>query len=72
MTPSIAALLGRWFWWPQIVRQRPASAMLRPVGPRSLVRAFLLNERTDPVVNDDEDDDFDDDPITLEFAKPSV
>ena len=24
MTPSIAALLGRWFWWPQVVRQRPA------------------------------------------------
>jgi putative drug exporter of the RND superfamily len=23
MMPSIAALLGRWFWWPQIVRQRP-------------------------------------------------
>ncbi|WP_245233992.1 MMPL family RND transporter [Mycobacterium sp. PS03-16] len=24
MTPSIAALLGRWFWWPQHVRRRPA------------------------------------------------
>ncbi|MDT5128460.1 MAG: putative drug exporter of the superfamily, partial [Mycobacterium sp.] len=24
MTPSIAALLGRWFWWPQVVRT-PAS-----------------------------------------------
>ncbi|AMO61290.1 transporter [Mycolicibacterium phlei] len=23
MTPSVAALLGRWFWWPQRVRQRP-------------------------------------------------
>ena len=23
MTPSIAALLGRWFWWPVVVRQRP-------------------------------------------------
>jgi RND superfamily putative drug exporter len=23
MTPSIAALLGRWFWWPQLVRTRP-------------------------------------------------
>ncbi|WP_166909074.1 RND family transporter [Mycobacterium sp. DL440] len=23
MTPSIATLLGRWFWWPQRVRQRP-------------------------------------------------
>jgi putative drug exporter of the RND superfamily len=24
MTPSIAAMLGKWFWWPQIVRSRPA------------------------------------------------
>ncbi|HSA39324.1 MAG TPA: MMPL family transporter [Mycobacterium sp.] len=23
MTPSIAALMGRWFWWPQLVRRRP-------------------------------------------------
>ncbi|GAA2789141.1 RND family transporter [Mycolicibacterium pallens] len=23
MTPSLAALLGRWFWWPQRVRPRP-------------------------------------------------
>jgi putative drug exporter of the RND superfamily len=23
MTPSVAALLGRWFWWPQRVRSRP-------------------------------------------------
>jgi RND superfamily putative drug exporter len=23
MTPSLAALLGRWFWWPQNVRRRP-------------------------------------------------
>ncbi|MCV7370345.1 MMPL family transporter [Mycolicibacterium duvalii] len=26
MTPSIAALLGRWFWWPQRVRTRPVPA----------------------------------------------
>ena len=26
MTPSIAALMGKWFWWPQVVRQRPASS----------------------------------------------
>lgn len=43
MTPSIAALLGRWFWWPQKVRPRPASALLRPTGPRPLVRALLQN-----------------------------
>ena len=23
MMPSIAALLGKWFWWPQLVRLRP-------------------------------------------------
>ena len=23
MTPSIAALMGKWFWWPQVVRSRP-------------------------------------------------
>src|SRR6202007_1421946 len=44
MTPSIAALLGRWFWWPQLVRPRPASQMLRSRPPRPVVRA-LLGER---------------------------
>jgi RND superfamily putative drug exporter len=47
MTPSIAALLGRWFWWPLRVRPRPASSMLRPFGPRRLVRSLLLGEDTD-------------------------
>jgi RND superfamily putative drug exporter len=45
MTPAIAALLGRWFWWPQQVRSRPASAFLRPTGPRPLVRALLQNQQ---------------------------
>jgi RND superfamily putative drug exporter len=36
MTPSIAALLGRWFWWPIRVRSRPARVVSRPVEPRSL------------------------------------
>jgi RND superfamily putative drug exporter len=61
MTPSIAALLGRWFWWPQIVRPRPASVVLRPYGPRSLVRSLLLPEER-------RDDDAD----TIEFPRPSV
>ena len=42
MTPSIAAILGRWFWWPQRVRPRPASAMLQPYGSRPAVRQLLL------------------------------
>lgn len=34
LTPSIAALLGRWFWWPLNVRQRPLRRReLVPVGP---------------------------------------
>jgi len=45
MTPSIAALLGRWFWWPQQVRPRPASYLLRSEGPRPAVRALLVGQR---------------------------
>jgi RND superfamily putative drug exporter len=44
MTPAIAALLGRWFWWPQHVRPRPASSLLRSTGPRPLVRSLLLRD----------------------------
>jgi putative drug exporter of the RND superfamily len=50
LTPSIATLLGRWFWWPQRVRPRPASQMLRPYGPRPAVRQLLLWEDDDPAV----------------------
>jgi RND superfamily putative drug exporter len=63
LTPSIAALLGRWFWWPQVVRPRPASRMLRDSGPRSLVRALLLP----PEVQEDSDD-----AITAELPKSTV
>ncbi|WP_264003970.1 MMPL/RND family transporter [Mycolicibacterium sphagni] len=42
MTPAIAVLLGRWFWWPQRVRPRPASSMLRSQGTRASVRAYML------------------------------
>jgi RND superfamily putative drug exporter len=49
MTPSIAMILGRWFWWPQQVRPRPASQMLRPYGTRASVRQLLLWEDDDPV-----------------------
>ena len=50
MTPSIAALLGRWFWWPLAVRPRPASQMLQPYGSRHAVRQLLLWEDDDPAV----------------------
>jgi putative drug exporter of the RND superfamily len=65
MTPSIAALLGRWFWWPQVVRPRPASQMLRNEPPRPVVRA-LLRERF-------QSDDPDTTPIPrLSLPRPSV
>jgi RND superfamily putative drug exporter len=43
MTPSIAALLGRWFWWPQRVRPgrrarptRPPDAVSTPSATESV------------------------------------
>ena len=40
MTPSIAALLGPWFWWPQRVRQRPVpQPWPQPEQTRQLVSA---------------------------------
>jgi putative drug exporter of the RND superfamily len=33
MTPSIAAMMGRWFWWPQNVRTRPQPSPW-PTQPR--------------------------------------
>jgi putative drug exporter of the RND superfamily len=53
MTPSLAALLGRWFWWPQIVRPRPASYLLESAGSRSMVRSLLSSEQRAPVADDD-------------------
>ncbi|MDX1873978.1 MMPL family transporter [Mycolicibacterium sp. 120266] len=35
MTPSIAALLGPWFWWPLKVRWRPATRNTPPPAPDS-------------------------------------
>ncbi len=36
MTPSIAALLGRWFWWPVRVRQRPVPQAFGDESTRQL------------------------------------
>jgi RND superfamily putative drug exporter len=33
ITPSIAALLGRWFWWPLNVHRRPAATPAEFPGP---------------------------------------
>ena len=60
LTPSIAALLGRWFWWPLVVRPRPASFMLRSTGTRPMLRALLGQE-------EDRDD-----AVTTEFPRASI
>ena len=44
MTPSIAALLGRWFWWPMRVRSRPARIPAAPVEPRPSERSYAYSE----------------------------
>ncbi|OBI52838.1 hypothetical protein A5707_11950 [Mycobacterium kyorinense] len=61
MTPSIAALLGRWFWWPHVVRPRPASVMLRSRAPRPVTRSLML-----------QDDYADDDAVTDVFPRTTV
>ncbi len=32
MTPAIAALMGRWFWWPQVIRSRGSQHRLESMG----------------------------------------
>jgi RND superfamily putative drug exporter len=44
MTPSIAALLGRWFWWPIRVRSRPARVFARPVEPQPPDRSLAYSD----------------------------
>jgi putative drug exporter of the RND superfamily len=41
MTPSVAALLGRWFWWPINVRSRPSRIGRRPGSPDPAVHNDL-------------------------------
>jgi RND superfamily putative drug exporter len=50
MTPSIAALLGRWFWWPQRVRVHAADRMAHPSGSHGAGRQLPLWEGEDPAV----------------------
>jgi len=59
MTPAIAVILGRWFWWPQRVRPRPASFMLRSEGTRASARAHMLPRD-------------DGDPVTAEIPRTTV
>ncbi|BBX75081.1 siderophore exporter MmpL4 [Mycobacterium shinjukuense] len=43
MMPSIAALLGRWFWWPMRVRTRPARIPVAPVQTGPPDRSFAMS-----------------------------
>ncbi|AMT73241.1 MMPL/RND family transporter [Mycobacteroides immunogenum] len=36
MTPAIAALLGRWFWWPQRIPRRPSAAARESAASRTM------------------------------------
>jgi RND superfamily putative drug exporter len=41
MTPAIAALLGKWFWWPQVVRQRPVPSPWPTPAPTKKAQALV-------------------------------
>jgi RND superfamily putative drug exporter len=43
MTPAIAALLGRWFWWPMRVRTRPARSRALPPEEQSTAKSLALS-----------------------------
>ncbi|GAB3031276.1 MMPL/RND family transporter [Mycobacterium bourgelatii] len=44
MTPAIAALLGRWFWWPMRVRSRPARNPVLPRQDQSADRTLAFSQ----------------------------
>ena len=52
MTPSIAALLGRWFWWPLNVRARPARQMPQSAGSGQAVSQLPLWEDGGPATSE--------------------
>lgn len=76
LTPAIAALIGRWFWWPIVVRPRPSPRLhavsSRPIAAHTLVRerhtADLAGTR---IRHDDDLPDFDDS-ITAPIPKGAV
>ena len=44
MTPSVAALLGKWFWWPQNIRSRPVPRWV-PAGAPALALPSISTDR---------------------------
>jgi len=51
MTPSIAALLGRWFWWPMNVRSRPVRANTQRLSGDAGFEDVAETEVTAPLAN---------------------
>ena len=51
MTPSIAALLGRWFWWPMNVRSRPVRASTQRLSGDAGFEDVAETEVTAPLAN---------------------
>jgi RND superfamily putative drug exporter len=50
MTPSVAAMLGRWFWWPLNVPSRPARIRRRPGSPDSAHEDLAESAATAPLM----------------------
>ena len=48
LMPSIATLLGRWFWWPQVVYPRGDNHFRKPQPPRPPSDAVPVGAATDP------------------------
>jgi putative drug exporter of the RND superfamily len=58
VTPSIATLLGRWFWWPMALPKRPSRnppmADAAPTAPEPVAVAAAADRRAPgPKANDD-------------------
>lgn len=51
LTPSIAALLGRWFWWPLNVRTRPARVKPRSTSADLDLAVAAMNGYATPATN---------------------
>jgi putative drug exporter of the RND superfamily len=51
MTPSIAALLGRWFWWPMNVRSRLVRASTQRLSGDAGFEDVAETEVTAPLAN---------------------
>jgi putative drug exporter of the RND superfamily len=50
MMPSIAALLGRWFWWPMNVPSRPPRVTRRPGSPEHVHQGVADSDVTAPLL----------------------